>query len=109
MQFPRQKTFLKILKVDKVVTLTEQLLQAIDLMSPPYPLDADDAMGFHRDGMFTRNMEEFGSAIVELRNISYVKKFRKEQNTGFLTIPLNVSEELISLFNFLSDLKMEVK
>lgn len=106
-QTPRQKMFLKVIKVeDRIVLDVDQLPQAIDLMSPPYPLGMRDGMGFHRDGVFSERVEEFGSAIVELRSISGAKKFRKNPKVDFLTIPSQVCGEFTGLFDFLSGLKI---
>lgn len=108
-QLPQRKTFLKISKTGKTIIDAERLPQALDLMSPPFPLDTRDAMGFHRDGVFSEDAAIFGSAIVELRNISDIQKFRTTASVGFLTSPSNVTTELVRLFDFLTGLKIKTK
>ena len=108
-QAPKQKAFLRILKKEKIILDADQLPQSLDLISPPYPLDRHDAMGFHRVGVFSEDVDKFGSAIVELRNISDAKKFREKSEIGFLTNPPSVQKELICLFDFLNSLKVEAK
>ncbi len=108
-QTPKRKAFLKILKKEKIILDADQLSQSLDLLSPPYPLNRHDAMGFHRVGVFSEDVCKFGSAVVELRNISDAKKFREKSEVGFLTNPLSVQKELIYLFDFLSSLKVEAK
>lgn len=108
-QLPQRKTFLKISKTGKTIIDAEQLPQALDLISPPFPLDTRDAMGFHRDGVFSEDAAIFGSAIVELRNISDIQKFRTTDSVGFLTSPSNVTTELLRLFDFLTGLKIKTK
>lgn len=108
-QLPKQRAFLKVLEAEGKITLSsEQIPQPIDFMSPPYPLDINDSMGFYRDGAFSGDVEKFGSAIVELRNISDVKRFRKNLDVGFLTVPSSSMEELMSLFDFLNTLEVKV-
>ncbi len=108
-QLPQRKTFLKISKTGKTIIDAEQLPQALDLISPPFPLDTRDAMGFHRDGVFSEDASIFGSAIVELRNISDIQKFRTTDSVGFLTSPSNVTTELLRLFDFLTGLKIKTE
>lgn len=57
-----------------------------DLLSPPFPLDEDDAMGRYRDSEKYR-VQRYGSAIVEFRSIQYVKNPGHRGNSVFLTDP----------------------
>lgn len=107
-QTPKEKNFLKIVKTDKITLETEELPQAIDLLSPPFPLDMHDAMGFYRNGLFSEKTALFGGAIIELRNISDLQRIRKDPEVKFLTISSNASIELLNLFDFLKELKIEV-
>lgn len=57
-----------------------------DRLSPPFPLDEDDAMGSYRDsGKY--DVQRYGSAIVEFRSIQYVKNPKHQGNAVFLTDP----------------------
>lgn len=72
-----------------------------DLLSPPFPLDKDDAMGFFRESKsYQQNL--FGSAIVEIRAVCDVNKFLSERNRNrplnFFKDPLYVEEEVSKLY-----------
>ncbi len=79
-----------------------------DLLSPPFPLDRNDAMGFFREGQYQQ--ERFGGAIVEIRVIQHVKILRDERNvepSGFLANPLYVKKEAETFYDWLSSRKIK--
>lgn len=85
----------------------------IDLLSPPFPLDREDAMGFFREGAFLGpyQQETFGSAIVEIRVVQHVKILKDERNvepSGFLANPLYVKDEAARLYEWLSSRRMKI-
>lgn len=103
-----ERRFLKIEKTDHLhIMLAPSLgiLPKIDQLSPPFPLDIDDAIGRYRSGDL--RVGEFGGGIVEFRCVEYINDLYDSEHNGkneFLMDPEYVKNESVALFNKVSSL-----
>lgn len=114
---PKNRNFLHIAKEDSSIKIDAIPLAdtdlPLDLLSPPFLLDKSDSMGRYRKGAFHQKYapRNFGSAIVEFRNIQQAKQLKSMRNTlaqsGFLTIPNFVIEEVSNVLDVLSKLTVK--
>lgn len=78
-----------------------------DMLSPPWFLERDNAMGFYKDG--TKQIDKrYGEAVIEVRDIKNVQPwFLEKCNLGasqagdYLKYPDMIKKHAIALFNFL--------
>jgi hypothetical protein len=115
-QKPENRLFLDVTKKPisaslKNVSKYYQNPIVADLFSPPFPLDEKDAMGFFREGTFGKPylQEQFGSAIIELRGVWFVKKLRHSSNRYdmFLADPICLKQEMSNFYDWLLHLTID--